>query len=108
MRFAAIADIHGNYLALEAVIADIRAQRIDDVVNLGDVVSGPFDARRTMELLMPLDAVHVPRSLLRDSGAARRTPAGFRYVPYDHDAAAALARENRSKWVNALSTGWVG
>jgi hypothetical protein len=26
MRFAAIADVHGNYLALEAVIADIRAQ----------------------------------------------------------------------------------
>jgi hypothetical protein len=25
MRFAAIADVHGNYLALEAVIADIRA-----------------------------------------------------------------------------------
>ena len=29
MRFAAIADVHGNYLALEAVIADIRAQGID-------------------------------------------------------------------------------
>ena len=27
MRFAAIADVHGNYLALEAVIADIRAHR---------------------------------------------------------------------------------
>jgi len=26
MRFAAIADVHGNYLALEAVVADIRAQ----------------------------------------------------------------------------------
>jgi hypothetical protein len=25
MRFAAIADVHGNYLALEAVLADIRA-----------------------------------------------------------------------------------
>jgi hypothetical protein len=35
MRFAAIADVHGNYLALEAVIADIRAQDITDIVNLG-------------------------------------------------------------------------
>jgi predicted phosphodiesterase len=59
MRFAAIADVHGNYLALEAVIADIRAQGIDAIVNLGDMASGPLDARRTMDTLMALDAVHV-------------------------------------------------
>jgi hypothetical protein len=41
MRFAAIADVHGNYLALEAVIADIRAQAIDEIVDLGDMASGP-------------------------------------------------------------------
>ncbi len=59
MRFAAIADVHGNYLALEAVIADIRAQGIEEIVDLGDMASGPLDARRTMEALMALDAVHV-------------------------------------------------
>ena len=59
MRFAAIADVHGNYLALEAVVADIRAQDIVDIVNLGDMASGPLDARRTMDALMALDAVHV-------------------------------------------------
>src|SRR3954447_11450685 len=59
MRFAAIADVHGNHLALEAVLADIRAQGVTEIVNLGDMVSGPLDARRTMDLLMPLDAVHV-------------------------------------------------
>src|SRR5579871_1923112 len=59
MRLAAIADIHGNYLALEAVIADIRAQGIEDIVNLGDMASGPLDARRTMDALMALEATHV-------------------------------------------------
>jgi diadenosine tetraphosphatase ApaH/serine/threonine PP2A family protein phosphatase len=59
MRFTAIADVHGNYLALEAVVADIRAQGIDEIVNLGDMASGPLDARRTMDALMALDAVHV-------------------------------------------------
>lgn len=59
MRFAAIADVHGNYLALEAVIADIRAQGIKEIVNLGDMASGPLDARRTMDALIALDAVHV-------------------------------------------------
>src|SRR5258708_35467208 len=59
MRFAAIADVHGNYLALEAVVADIRAHDIDEIVNLGDMASGPLDARRTMDALRALDAVHV-------------------------------------------------
>src|SRR5256884_4893651 len=59
MRFAAIADVHGNYLALEAVLADIRAQDVGEIVNLGDMASGPLDARRTMDALMALDAVHV-------------------------------------------------
>jgi 3',5'-cyclic AMP phosphodiesterase CpdA len=47
MRFAAIADVHGNYLALEAVVADIRTQGIDAIVNLGDMASGPLDGRWT-------------------------------------------------------------
>ncbi|KRR23523.1 metallophosphoesterase family protein [Bradyrhizobium retamae] len=59
MRFAAIADVHGNYLALEAVLADIRALGIGEIVNLGDMASGPLDARRTMDALMAIDAVHV-------------------------------------------------
>ena len=59
MRFAAIADVHGNCLALEAVLADIRAQGIIDIVNLGDMASGPLEARRTMDMLMALDATHV-------------------------------------------------
>jgi predicted phosphodiesterase len=59
MRFAAIADVHGNYLALEAVLADIGAQGVSEIVNLGDMASGPLDARRTMDMLMALDAVHV-------------------------------------------------
>ncbi|UFZ02081.1 metallophosphatase family protein [Bradyrhizobium ontarionense] len=59
MRFAAIADVHGNHLALEAVLADIRAQGVTEIVNLGDMASGPLDARRTMDALMALDAVHV-------------------------------------------------
>lgn len=59
MRFAAIADIHGNNLALEAVLADIAAQGITDIVNLGDCFSGPLDAGRTADILMPLSLVTV-------------------------------------------------
>jgi predicted phosphodiesterase len=52
MRFAAIADVHGNRLALEAVLADIASLGISEIVNLGDHVSGPLEAARTAELLI--------------------------------------------------------
>ncbi len=52
MRFAAIADVHGNRPALEAVLADIAVFGITDIVNLGDHVSGPLEAARTADLLM--------------------------------------------------------
>jgi predicted phosphodiesterase len=52
MRIAVIADIHGNALALEAVLADIARQGVDAVVNLGDHLSGPLEARRTADILM--------------------------------------------------------
>ncbi|UGV24535.1 metallophosphoesterase [Rhodopseudomonas boonkerdii] len=59
MRFAAIADVHGNHFALEAVVADIRAQGIADIVNLGDMASGALDARRAVEVMMGLNAANV-------------------------------------------------
>lgn len=59
MRFAAIADMHGNSDAVEAVLADIDALGIVDIVNLGDVASGPLDPRRTIDLLMARDIVTV-------------------------------------------------
>lgn len=52
MKFAAIADIHGNRPALEAVLADIAKLGIDEIVNLGDHVSGPLEAARTGDLLI--------------------------------------------------------
>ena len=48
MRFAAIADVHGNHLALEAVVADIRAQGIDELRSRCDGGLGaPQRAART-------------------------------------------------------------
>jgi putative phosphoesterase len=42
MRIAFISDIHGNFTALQAVLADMNSQSVDQVVCLGDVVTlGP-------------------------------------------------------------------
>jgi predicted phosphodiesterase len=54
MRIAVIADIHGNSLALEAVLAHVRSQSVDSIVDLGDCVSGPLWPRETMDRLETL------------------------------------------------------
>ena len=54
MRIAVIADVHGNSLALEAVLADISAAAPDLIVNLGDLVSGPFDPAAAADIQMAL------------------------------------------------------
>jgi putative phosphoesterase len=51
-RFAAISDIHANIYALEAVLEDIRARGIGEIVNLGDHVHGPIEPAATADLLM--------------------------------------------------------
>ncbi len=38
LRIGILSDIHGNLAALEAVMRDLERQRVDRVVNLGDVV----------------------------------------------------------------------
>ncbi len=52
MRIAVISDIHGNFAALEAVLADIRTRGVDATVALGDFLSGPFDPLATADTLM--------------------------------------------------------
>jgi putative phosphoesterase len=52
MRIAAVSDIHGNLPALEAVLADIARHKVDVIVNLGDILSGPLWPRETAALLM--------------------------------------------------------
>jgi len=55
MKFAVLADIHGNSAALAAVLADMEALGVTEAVNLGDHFSGPLDAAGTAEMLMARD-----------------------------------------------------
>jgi diadenosine tetraphosphatase ApaH/serine/threonine PP2A family protein phosphatase len=60
MRLATLADIHGNIVALDAVLEDLaRRGGADIVVNLGDLVAGPLWPAETMDRLAGLDAVTV-------------------------------------------------
>lgn len=53
MPTAALADVHGNLHALDAVLADPRLIEADRIVVLGDVVTGTFPAE-TLDRLTAL------------------------------------------------------
>ncbi|MEL6792188.1 MAG: metallophosphoesterase family protein, partial [Pseudomonadota bacterium] len=59
MRFAAIADIHGNAFALDAVLRDMEAHGVETAVNLGDLLSGPIAPAETAALLRERDFVTI-------------------------------------------------
>src|SRR6185436_6470711 len=64
MRLAALYDIHGSLPALEAVLQDIQAASVDQVVVGGDVVPGPMP-RETLERLLDLD---IPVQFIHGNG----------------------------------------
>lgn len=66
MVVAALADVHGNLPALEAVLADPRLAEADVIVSLGDLVAGP-EAGACLDLLLGVE-----RPLLLVRGNAER------------------------------------
>ena len=59
MRIAFISDIHGNFTAFQAVLADISSQNIDQIVCLGDVVTiGPQPAE-VLNTLRGMDCLFI-------------------------------------------------
>ncbi|HEU5370728.1 MAG TPA: metallophosphoesterase, partial [Ktedonobacterales bacterium] len=54
MRIALISDIHGNCFALDAVLADLRAQSIDQIICLGDAIQGGPQPAETVQRLHEL------------------------------------------------------
>lgn len=98
MRIAAIADVHGNLHALEAVLADIARRGVDVVVNLGDHCSGPLLPVETAERLMALGVPTVGGNC--DRRIADGSPSTM--SPSDRHAAALLA-DPHVAWLRGLT-----
>lgn len=54
MRLALISDVHGNALALEAVLAHLNTQSPDQIVCLGDVAANGAHPAQTLDLIQGL------------------------------------------------------
>jgi len=55
MRIAIISDIHGNNVAFETVLADIKRQDIEQIVCLGDAIQGGPQPAAVVQRLRRLD-----------------------------------------------------
>jgi putative phosphoesterase len=58
VRVAALYDVHGNLPALEAVLAEVDAERVDAILVGGDVASGPMPVE-TLDVLRKAGATFV-------------------------------------------------
>jgi putative phosphoesterase len=83
MRIAALYDIHGNLPALEAVLAAIDDEAVDEVVVGGDVLPGPMPTEclaclRSLELPVRFLGGNGEREVLaaREGRESERLPAG--------------------------------
>jgi len=103
-RIAVVSDIHGNLPALEAVWAEIEAERVGLVVNLGDIASGPLWPRETVRWLMRREAAEPGRWATIAGNHERQVlaPELARMGASDAFAARALGPEERA-WLAALA-----
>ncbi|UCD57621.1 MAG: metallophosphoesterase family protein [Candidatus Hydrogenedentota bacterium] len=52
MRYAIICDVHSNLEALEVVLAEIKRQRVDQIVHLGDIVGYNANPNECVEIFV--------------------------------------------------------
>jgi predicted phosphodiesterase len=92
VRLAIISDVHGNLVALEAVLADIKSRRVDLTINLGDCVTSPLWPREALDLLETIAAPTVRGN--HDRWIAEGPPprARLESIAFSHDALSAAQR----------------
>lgn len=83
-KYAVIADVHGNSLALEAVLRDIRTRDAISIINLGDSLYGPLDPAGTAARLIDRDIRSIrgneDRVILSSNVTATEPRSTLRYV----------------------------
>lgn len=109
MRVAVVSDIHGNLLALEAVIADLAGVRPDVIVNGGDLALG---GPRPVEVVDRIRELGWPSvrgntdAALDQAQMPERAQRGFVGAPAARTRE--LLGEDRVHWLSTLPMEWRG
>jgi len=77
-KYAIISDIHGNALALAAVLKDIQERGITGIINLGDFFFGALEAGKTWEILQQHNMLCITGNTDREILEAIADPAANR------------------------------
>ena len=93
MRVAAISDIHGNLPALEAVLAEMDREGVDQIVVVGDTAHGPWPAE-VVDLLVEREALCVRGNADRE--VAERSDRYGPLAPLWHKLAARIFHRGES------------
>ena len=59
MKIACISDIHGNKIALDNVLDDIKKEGADKILVLGDLAMGGYDPNYTIEKIFSIENVEI-------------------------------------------------
>ncbi len=82
-KIAVMSDVHGNILALDAVLKDIEKRGISEIINLGDCISGPLEPTKTADRLIKENIICIRgnnESGLINSKEESQKSATFKYV----------------------------
>lgn len=102
MKRAIISDIHGNSVALRAVLADIEKQNVDSVYCLGDVIGYGPDPRTCLTLCRELDlnlmGNHEEAVLFEPIGFNSRARVAIEWTKEQLTLESCPREENRQMW----------
>lgn len=87
MRIAFISDIHGNFTALQAVLADIKSQSVDQIICLGDTVTLGPQPKEVLDALKDLQGIYIKGNhdeALLDPGKAAQFEIAGHLIPDLH------------------------
>ncbi len=102
MKYGILGDIHGNLTALQAVLGELRAESVDHLISVGDVVGYGAAPRECINLLRELGTTVVMGN--HDAACIERLDILY-FNPYAQAAViwtrGVLSREDRN-WLGAL------